>query len=453
MDIVVIGGGFAGCAAAASLRTRGATVSILDAHASLGGRARSDTLDGVTIDVGAQLLATSYTRTLRLLSPGAPLTAAATDRARIALPASLAASAGRDAFVRDGTRVPLQLGSLRSLLAFGAISVREKLRLASHLLPLLARHHAQLDADAAHVPAALDAQNVRDFLATDAEARSIDVLAEPMLAAAYAMRASETSLAFFLALGHYGSDSDFVAARHGFSAALEGALRGATTIPRVTAESITRTAAGVEVRAVDGRTWAGHGVVIATDAHGAAALLAPLRGADDALVRWLATRELRASWTLALAIDHPLPQDAFGLFQDAAQDELVSACAFHGAKLGTSAPAGRDVLLAWPTPRAVEQFAGRPAADIVSAMRPEIERLAPEIADHVTRARLYRFDQGTPMPRPGFAEDRRLGRRLADEIDLPIALAGDYLTMPMIEGAVASGLRAAETLMSRLGAR
>jgi predicted NAD/FAD-dependent oxidoreductase len=83
-------------------------------------------------------------------------------------------------------------------------------------------------------------------------------------------------------------------------------------------------------------------------------------------------------------------------------------------------------------------------------MRPEVERMVPAIAGRIARARVYRFDRGTVVPRPGFVKDHARGRELANALPLPITLAGDYLATPIIEGAVASGLRAADALMSRL---
>jgi hypothetical protein len=65
---------------------------------------------------------------------------------------------------------------------------------------------------------------------------------------------------------------------------------------------------------------------------------------------------------------------------------------------------------------------------------------------------VYRFDEGTPLPFPGFVGDRARGRALAESLPARIALAGDYLTMPLIEGAVASGEAAAARILRALGA-
>ena len=95
----------------------------------------------------------------------------------------------------------------------------------------------------------------------------------------------------------------------------------------------------------------------------------------------------------------------------------------------------------------------RTSEEIVAAMTAEVETLVPGVRGHVTRARVYRFEEGTPVAHPGFATDRARARALAEALPVPIALAGDYLTTPTIEGAVASGERAAQHLAKRLALR
>jgi protoporphyrinogen oxidase len=216
--VLVIGGGFAGVAAAAALRSRGAAVTLLEQRPVLGGRARSDELAELTVDTGAQLIATSFVRTVRLLapqstfdetssgetSPMAPGFAAHDDR--------LQRTRGRDLYVRDGVRYPIQYGSIRSLLTFGGLGALEKLKLGRHLLPLIALHRAQLDADATRLPASLDGESASDFVTARVGPRAVDVLVEPPLNGFYGVRGNEASLGFFLILGRYGSESDVLAA-------------------------------------------------------------------------------------------------------------------------------------------------------------------------------------------------------------------------------------------------
>ncbi|MEP6692523.1 MAG: FAD-dependent oxidoreductase [Gemmatimonadaceae bacterium] len=437
--VIVIGGGFAGVAAAATLRATGVDVVVLDANAAIGGRARSDTLGNIVVDTGAQLVASSFARTLALLAAGdgAP---------------RLVKTAGRDALVIDGEREPIQFGSMRSLLTFAGLSPLDKVRLGTQLLPLLAKHRDDLDADAERLPAELDAQSARSFVAANIGERAADMLVEIALNAFYAARGDDASLAFYLALARYGSDSDLLAASRGWSAALAFALRGATHTPSTRIATIEVSATGVRAACGDGRTWSADGAIIATGPRAARALLAPHLATDSELSAWLAGIPMRASWTAALAIRGALDHSAFGLFSDRDAGGAASAIAVHGAKLEPDAPRDADAVLAWGTPEIAERLALEPPEGVVAALLPDVERMLPDIRGRITRARVYRFDEGTPLPFPGFAADRRRGRALASSIAMPVALAGDYLTMPLIEGAVASGESAARLLLDKLGA-
>jgi protoporphyrinogen oxidase len=65
--VAVVGAGPAGLAAAFRLVRAGASVTVLEAEPTVGGRTRSDKLDGCPIDTAAQLFASVYTHFLQLL--------------------------------------------------------------------------------------------------------------------------------------------------------------------------------------------------------------------------------------------------------------------------------------------------------------------------------------------------------------------------------------------------
>jgi predicted NAD/FAD-dependent oxidoreductase len=237
-----------------------------------------------------------------------------------------------------------------------------------------------------------------------------------------------------------------LAQRAGWSALLEAAISGIEIVHGARAVAIELSAHGILVRSEDGRSWDGDSVVIATDAHTAAILLAGI--AEPDLAGWLRGVTYRPSITVAATITAPLPRGAFGLLVHNDGRYPVSALAVHGAKAAGDATAG-DVLLAWPTPDAAGRLIHRSAAEIAGEMMPAMEALVPQITGQVGRVRVYRHPLGTPLPSPGFTADRAQGRALAQRLRAPIALAGDYLTMPLIEGAVASGEAAAEWLHTR----
>jgi oxygen-dependent protoporphyrinogen oxidase len=430
--VLVIGGGFSGVAAAAALRTRGHDVTILERHAVLGGRARSEARDGGAVNVGAQLIGTTFVRTVRLLER-----------------APLEPTVARDVLVHDGKRLPIHFGSIASMLRFGGLGIADKVRLGRTLLPLLTRYRAALRADATAGLEELDHMSARTFVAKAVGERAANILVEPPLNAFYGARGDETSLAFFLTLGRYGSDTKLLATRAGWSAALALAATGVRVECDAPVDVIQITPSGVLARDRANREWRADAVVIATHAQAARTLLVPALQETHPLVSWLASITTRPTWTVMLTLRRAARTDAFGVLADPSEGRLVSACALPAGRWRT-APDLEDVVLAWPTPHGLDQLGDRPATEIVAAMMPEIERLVPDTRGTVDRARVFRFEEGTPLATPGFLAHRATGRHLADSLTLPIALAGDYLTMPFVEGAVASGEHAAERIVRHL---
>ena len=431
--VVVIGGGFSGVAAATSLRAGGFEVTILERHAMLGGRARSETRDGVVIDTGAQLIASTFTHATRMLAQ-----------------ARLEPTIARDVFVRDGARLPLQFGSIASMMRFAGLGATDKLRLGTKLLPLLARHRGALRADAPGGLEDLDNLSAREFVEKTVSTRAADVLVEPPLNTFYGARGRETSLAFFLTLGRYGSDAKLLASRAGWSAALAAAASDVRVEYEVVVEHLQMTSDAVIARDAAGRTWRADAAVIATGPRSAGELLGTTGGDATELRQWLTSITTRPTWTVMVALNRAVNGEAFGVLADPTEAGMVSACALPALRWPEHGPS-KGVVLAWPTPHAVEQLRDRSPTELVSSMMPEIERLVPEVRGAIERARVFRFAEGTPLVAPGFIAHRAEGRRLADALPAPIALAGDYLTMPILEGAVISGERAAERIVRYLG--
>src|SRR5690606_1639339 len=87
--VAVVGAGPAGCAAAWRLHRAGVPVTLFEAEEWVGGRTRTDRLEGFTIDAGAQLFGSMFTRFSALVRD-------------LGLQNELVRSPGRDALWRDG---------------------------------------------------------------------------------------------------------------------------------------------------------------------------------------------------------------------------------------------------------------------------------------------------------------------------------------------------------------
>jgi len=60
MDVIIIGAGLAGLCCARTLHQAGFPVVILEASDGVGGRVRTDQVDGLHLDLGFQVLQTAY---------------------------------------------------------------------------------------------------------------------------------------------------------------------------------------------------------------------------------------------------------------------------------------------------------------------------------------------------------------------------------------------------------
>lgn len=67
MNIAIVGGGYAGLAAAVALADAGQAITLFEASRTLGGRARASDIAGIALDNGQHLLIGAYRKTLNLM--------------------------------------------------------------------------------------------------------------------------------------------------------------------------------------------------------------------------------------------------------------------------------------------------------------------------------------------------------------------------------------------------
>lgn len=124
--VAVIGGGWAGCAAAVELAHKGYPVTLFESARALGGRARAVEINGLTLDNGQHILLGAYSETLRLMR----IAGIAADDVLLRLPLQMrypANSGGMD-FVTP--RLPAPLHVLIALLRARGLGREDKLALA-----------------------------------------------------------------------------------------------------------------------------------------------------------------------------------------------------------------------------------------------------------------------------------------------------------------------------------
>ncbi|HET9386778.1 MAG TPA: FAD-dependent oxidoreductase, partial [Gemmatimonadales bacterium] len=134
MNVAVIGGGYAGMAAAVTLAERGVPVTVFEAAKTLGGRARRVEHRDLALDNGLHILIGAYGETLRLMRQ----VGADPDQLLLRLPLSWRI---HDRFSFQAARLPAPLHLLAGLLAARGVPVLERLAAARLMLRMKWRNY------------------------------------------------------------------------------------------------------------------------------------------------------------------------------------------------------------------------------------------------------------------------------------------------------------------------
>jgi squalene-associated FAD-dependent desaturase len=116
--VAVVGAGWSGLAAAATLAERGIHVTVFEASRSLGGRARRVEIDGAELDNGQHVLIGAYRETLRLMR----LVGADPDRLLLRIPLELRFA---DGFHLRAPRLPYPINLVAGMLSAKGLAFAE----------------------------------------------------------------------------------------------------------------------------------------------------------------------------------------------------------------------------------------------------------------------------------------------------------------------------------------
>ncbi|SIR88175.1 Phytoene dehydrogenase-related protein [Micromonospora avicenniae] len=404
-DVVIVGGGLAGLAAARRLHRAGVPWRLLEAGGRLGGRVATDEVDGYLMDRGFQVLNTAYPRLGALLD---------VNSLRLGY-----FTAG--VLVRKGDRLVRLVNPLREPVAApgtafaGVGTLLDRLRFAG------------LAAGCATLPAGrlLDAPEITTEVALRRAGLSdalIEELIRPFLSGVLIDRELETSSRVFAMVLR-----SFARGRNGLPAEGMAALPRAVAAP-LPADLIDLDTPVAEVAPRRVRTQAGdircRAVVVAVDPPAATTLLPALRAV-----------RMHSYTTYYHSTDQP-PVDEPILLLDGDRRELITNTVVASRAAPTYAPAGRHLVatsVVGPTPPPEP------------AVRLELERLyGRSTADwtHLTTVSVPEALPAAPPPQGRLRKPVALGDGLF--------VAGDHRDSPSIQGALTSGWRAAGAVLRQL---
>lgn len=438
--VVVIGAGVAGLAAARRLAAAGATVTLLERCPAVGGRVRTDLIEGCHIELGAEFLASFYSRTLALVR-------------ELGLADELRRIPRSAATLRNGRLYALWPNATVALTPL--VSPRHKFAL-SHLLGSLARYAPLLDIHAFHKASPIDDVSVSAYARAHLSDDLLEYVIQPPLSGIFYWVPERTSRALLLlvlraSLSQPAGMRLFTLSR-GLGRLAAALASGQDVRLGAEVEAVVPDAGGgysVHARSGGGAmALAADAVVVATTASAVPRLLPWLdtdRRAFFSAVRYSTTT------TLAVGTHGRLPRVTYGLLFPRRETSFLASATVQTVKDPSSAPRGRDVIclhLSGPASAALRDYDNDTLARLMLA---DLRRLAPRFDPLPQQLfqRLYRC--GEALPEFEVGHFHRLQRFAQGEIELPrLAFAGDYLGGPFIEGAIVSGEAAADRVIARL---
>lgn len=412
-DVVVIGAGLAGLAAARRLSIAGREVCVIDASDEIGGRIRTDQVDGLLLDRGFQLYNPAYTEGISVLDLKAL-------DVKSFSPGVIVSIEGRNYSVADPKRDPAS--AIDSLLApVGRFSSKFKFARYALGLALTKTKSASYD------------QRTDAFLRAKFGTDLTDTLLRPFLAGVFLEPELATSKRFFdIALKSFISGTPGVpsAGMQAIPRQLAAQLPTGSIHLNVTAQAVASTMVRTDLGDIRCRS-----VVIATNARSAALLIPSLKvPPSNGVTTWYHLADCPGSELTegksTLVVDGrkfkgPLDDPSRPLVNTVVMTNSAPSYASNGRTLISSSAIGVH-----------------PSTHSELSVRSHLAALYKVPTGNWTHVATYPIPDALPMM--AAPHDIEQSVRLSDGV----YIAGDYRQVSSTNGALASGRRSAEALLT-----
>lgn len=405
-DVLIIGAGLAGLTCARTLQRRGVSFLLLDAADGIGGRVRTDVVDGFRLDRGFQVLLTAY-----------PEAQAQLDYSKLGLrafePGAIVRAGGRFIEVADPFRKPwAAFGTLRARIG----SLGDKFRIASLRSEL--RRATVEEIFSWESVSTLTRLRARGF-----SPRIIERFFQPFYGGVFLDPQLGVSSRMFEFTFKMFSEGDAAVPERGMQSVPE---QLAEDFPEGSVRLGTRVDGldGTEVRLEDGETLRAAAVVVATDGDSAGRLLPGV-----------GTHVFRSATCLYFtAPEAPVRRPVLVL--NGSGRGPINNLHVASAVAPSCAPRGKALISV-----TVLGIPSRSDESLATSVREQLQRWYGRAVDGWRLLRIYRITHALPVV-------SNPGRPAPARITAGVYVCGDHRSSPSIQGAMESGRLAAEALLA-----
>ncbi|MDR2974263.1 MAG: FAD-dependent oxidoreductase [Propionibacteriaceae bacterium] len=428
-DVIVVGAGISGLAAAWRLQQAGVEVVMLESGTRAGGRFHSLHVNGCVMEAGANFVTDAYRVIPRLADQVGLSWRTVTDRNAVAIDGQLHAftSARPLSAIRSGLMSwPTALSQIPGLLRFA----------------LAGRNRGTVDpcdwllADQTLAP---------QWAAQSGLAQMVERSWRPAFNGFYFQDTAPSSAAAVAAMASHGVRQQTETLSGGLSTLTDAMAAHLDIRYRVTATAVDESASGVVVATNQGDWRAGH-VIVALPGPALRRLSVP----SIPLATKLAGSSYSAGLLVGLGMDRHLTPDelggAYGILMHPGEAPLAALCV---ASRSGHADDTRDLVTCMFTDEFARRLASKTDSELVDAARHALLRWAPglrgAVASDPACHKVIRLPHAMPMSPPGRLATIADYRRHADH--RRVSLAGDSLAWPWSDSAAFAGEDAAQRLL------